>query len=39
MPLTPATPGADLLLAARARGITLLALLAVPSSPQARAGG
>ena len=31
--------GADLLLAARARGITLLAPLAVPSSPQARAGG
>jgi transposase len=31
--------GADLLLDARARGITLLAPLAVPSSPQARAGG
>jgi hypothetical protein len=31
--------GADLLLAARARGISMLAPLAVPSSPQARAGG
>jgi transposase len=31
--------GADLLLAARARGITLLAPLAAASSPQARAGG